>query len=298
MTPWTTDEIAALIAEDIPDGAYVNLGIGQPVKVANYIPDGREVVLHSENGILGMGPTPPDDRIDHDLINAGKQPVTLLEGGAFFHHADSFAMIRGGHIDVCVLGAYQVAANGDLANWSTGKPDDIPGVGGAMDLAAGAKKIVVMMTHTTRQGGHKLVEEISYPATARGGQQGLHGSGRAGCRRWFIPSRRHGARCDASIIARTYGCDGSRLDIEENCLFRPLKVDVEAIDAIAFGLREEGRDAVLVFQLRKDRVFGIGRFFVCKVDAGVQADIDSTGNDPGRDVWRLKAAVDPAPGPV
>jgi 3-oxoadipate CoA-transferase beta subunit len=168
MTPWTTDEIAALIAEDIPDGAYVNLGIGQPVKVANYIPDGREVVLHSENGILGMGPTPPDDRIDHDLINAGKQPVTLLEGGAFFHHADSFAMIRGGHIDVCVLGAYQVAANGDLANWSTGKPDDIPGVGGAMDLAAGAKKIVVMMTHTTRQGGHKLVEEISYPATARG----------------------------------------------------------------------------------------------------------------------------------
>lgn len=168
MTPWTTDEIAALIAADIPDGSYVNLGIGQPVKVANYIPDGQEVVLHSENGILGMGPTPSEDRIDHDLINAGKQPVTLVEGGAFFHHADSFAMIRGGHIDLCVLGAYQVAANGDIANWSTGKPDDIPGVGGAMDLAAGAKRIVVMMTHTTRQGGHKLVEQITYPATARG----------------------------------------------------------------------------------------------------------------------------------
>lgn len=167
MTPWTTDEIAALIAEDIPDGAFVNLGIGQPVKVANHIPAGREIVLHSENGILGMGPTPPEDRIDHDLINAGKQPVTMVPGGSFFHHADSFAMIRGGHIDVCVLGAYQVAANGDIANWSTGKPDDIPGVGGAMDLAAGAKKIVVMMTHNTRQGGHKLVEQITYPATAR-----------------------------------------------------------------------------------------------------------------------------------
>jgi 3-oxoadipate CoA-transferase beta subunit len=168
MTPWTSDEIAALIAQDIPDGAYVNLGIGQPVKVANYIPEGREVVLHSENGILGFGPTPPEDQIDHDLINAGKQPVSLLPGGAFFHHADSFSMIRGGHIDVCVLGAYQVAANGDVANWSTGKPDDVPGVGGAMDLAAGAKRIVVMMNHTTRQGGHKLVEQISYPATARG----------------------------------------------------------------------------------------------------------------------------------
>lgn len=168
MTPWTSDQMAALIARDIPDGAYVNLGIGQPVKVANYIPEGREVVLHSENGILGMGPTPADDAVDHDLINAGKQPVTLVPGGAFFHHADSFSMIRGGHIDVCVLGAYQVAANGDLANWSTGGEGDIPGVGGAMDLAAGAKRIVVMMTHTTRQGGHKLLDRISYPATARG----------------------------------------------------------------------------------------------------------------------------------
>lgn len=167
-TPWTTDEMAALIARDIPDGSYVNLGIGQPVKVANYIPEGREVVLHSENGILGFGPTPPADSVDHDLINAGKQPVSLLAGGSFFHHADSFAMIRGGHIDVCVLGAYQVAVNGDVANWSTGKAEDVPGVGGAMDLAAGAKRILVMMTHTTRQGGHKLVEQISYPATARG----------------------------------------------------------------------------------------------------------------------------------
>jgi len=168
IQPWTTDEIAARIAADIPDGAYVNLGIGQPVRVANHIPDGQEIVLHSENGILGMGPTPPDDQIDHDLINAGKQPVSMVPGGSFFHHADSFAMIRGGHIDVCVLGAYQVAANGDLANWSTGREGDIPGVGGAMDLAAGAKRTVAMMTHLTRQGGHKPVSEITYPATARG----------------------------------------------------------------------------------------------------------------------------------
>ncbi|MEQ9640405.1 MAG: 3-oxoacid CoA-transferase subunit B [Alphaproteobacteria bacterium] len=164
----TPDEIAARIAQDIPDGFYVNLGIGQPEKVANHVPSEREVVLHSENGILGFGPTPADADIDHDLINAGKKPVTLKDGGSFFHHADSFAMIRGGHIDLCVLGAYQVAENGDLANWSTGKTDDVPGVGGAMDLAAGAKRIFVMMTHTTKDGAPKLVDRLTYPATARG----------------------------------------------------------------------------------------------------------------------------------
>lgn len=165
---WTPDEIAARIARDIPDGSYVNLGIGQPEKVANHIPAGREIIFHTENGILGFGPTPAEQDIDYDLINAGKKPVSLLKGGCFVHHADSFAMIRGGHIDLCVLGAYQVAANGDVANWSTGAADDVPGVGGAMDLAAGAKRIVVMMTHTTKQGGHKLVDAITYPATARG----------------------------------------------------------------------------------------------------------------------------------
>lgn len=163
----STDEIAARIAQDIPDGFYVNLGIGQPEKVANHVPDDREVVLHSENGILGFGPTPAEADIDHDLINAGKKPVSLLAGGSFFHHADSFSMIRGGHLDLCVLGAYQVAANGDIANWSTGKADDVPGVGGAMDLAAGAKRIYVMMTHTTKDGTPKLVEQLGYPATAR-----------------------------------------------------------------------------------------------------------------------------------
>ncbi len=167
-TPLNADQIAALVARDIADGAYVNLGIGQPEKVANHIPDGREIIFHSENGVLGFGPAPGDNEIDHDLINAGKKPITLLEGGSFFHHADSFAMIRGGHIDLCVLGAYQVACNGDLANWSTGRPDDVPGVGGAMDLAAGAKRIVVMMTHRTKKGEPKLVQAIDYPATARG----------------------------------------------------------------------------------------------------------------------------------
>ena len=167
-TPYTRrskDDVARRIAQDIPDGAYVNLGIGMPTAVARFIPADREVVLHSENGILGMGPPPADGEADYDLINAGKQPVTLLPGGAYFHHADSFAMMRGGHLDVCVLGAFQVSTTGDLANWSTGGADAIPAVGGAMDLAIGAKKTFVMMEHSTRQGASKLVEACTYPLT-------------------------------------------------------------------------------------------------------------------------------------
>ena len=161
----TKDELAARVAQDIPEGATVNLGIGQPTLVANYLPAGLEVVLHSENGILGMGPAPAEGQEDYDLINAGKQPVTLLAGGAFFHHADSFAMMRGGHIDICVLGAYQVSAQGDLANWSTGEVGAIPAVGGAMDLAVGAKETWVMMDLLTKTGQSKVVSSCTYPLT-------------------------------------------------------------------------------------------------------------------------------------
>ena len=162
------EELARRVAQDIPDGAYVNLGIGQPTLVANHIPAGREVILHSENGILGMGPAPAAGAEDYDLINAGKQTVTLLAGGAFFHHADSFAMMRGGHLDVCVLGAFQVSATGDLANWSTGEPGAIPAVGGAMDLAVGARQTWVMMDLLTKNGESKIVAQCSYPLTAIG----------------------------------------------------------------------------------------------------------------------------------
>ena len=154
------------MAQDIHDGAYVNLGIGMPTMVANHLPPGREVILHSENGILGMGPAPAADAEDYDLINAGKQPVTLLPGGAYFHHADSFAMMRGGHLDICVLGAFQVSATGDLANWHTGEEGAIPAVGGAMDLAVGAKQTWVMMDLLTRSGESKIVSACTFPLTA------------------------------------------------------------------------------------------------------------------------------------
>jgi 3-oxoadipate CoA-transferase beta subunit len=170
--PLSTDELAAVIGRDIPAGAYVNLGIGQPTKIADYLPTGssgdQAVILHTENGMLGMGPTATGDQVDPDLTNAGKVPVTELPGAAYFHHADSFAMMRGGHLDVCVLGAYQVSQRGDLANWHTGKPDDIPAVGGAMDLAIGAKDVYVMMTLFTRKGEAKLVPECTYPLTGVG----------------------------------------------------------------------------------------------------------------------------------
>ena len=161
-------ELAKRVAQDIPEGAYVNLGIGQPTLVANFIPREREVILQSENGILGMGPAPAAEDEDFDLINAGKQPVTLLKGGAFFHHADSFAMMRGGHIDICVLGAFQVSATGDLANWSTGEEGSIPAVGGAMDLAVGAEQTWVMMDLLTKKGESKLVSVCTYPLTGVG----------------------------------------------------------------------------------------------------------------------------------
>jgi 3-oxoadipate CoA-transferase beta subunit len=165
---WTRDEMAQRVAIDIPSGSYVNLGIGIPELVAKFVPKGRTLVYHTENGLLGMGPSPAKEAADPELINAGKRNVTALPGAAYFHHADSFAMIRGGHIDLCVLGAMQVACNGDLANWSTGEPDAIPAVGGAMDLVAGVKSVYVITQHCTKTGEPKLVERCTYPLTGRG----------------------------------------------------------------------------------------------------------------------------------
>lgn len=162
------DQMAARVAKDIPEGAYVNLGIGLPTKVADYLPIDRDILLQSENGLLGMGPAPAPGEEDWELINAGKQAVTLLTGGCYFHHADSFAMMRGGHLDICVLGAFQVSVYGDLANWHTGEPGAIPAVGGAMDLAIGAKQTFVMMELLTKRGESKLVETCAYPLTGLG----------------------------------------------------------------------------------------------------------------------------------
>jgi 3-oxoadipate CoA-transferase beta subunit len=165
MNRMSRDQMAARVARDIPEGAYVNLGIGLPTLVGNHLPKERDIFLHSENGVLGMGPAPAPGEEDYDLINAGKQPVTLLRGGCYFHHADSFGMMRGGHLDFCVLGAFQVSVDGDLANWHTGEPDAIPAVGGAMDLATGAKQVFVMMEHLTKKGQSKIVERCTYPLT-------------------------------------------------------------------------------------------------------------------------------------
>ncbi|MFA5704135.1 MAG: 3-oxoacid CoA-transferase subunit B [Advenella sp.] len=168
MEKITREQMAERLAKDIPPGSYVNLGIGIPVLVANYLNPEDEVLLHSENGILGMGPTPPKGEEDFELINAGKQPVTLLTGGSFFHHVDSFAIMRGGHLDLCIMGGMQVAANGDLANWSLGRPGEPPAVGGAMDLAVGAKKVFILMEHNSKDGSPKIVEKCTLPVTGLG----------------------------------------------------------------------------------------------------------------------------------
>lgn len=163
--PLSRDEMAQTVARDIPDGSFVNLGIGQPTQVADHLSPASGVVLHTENGMLGMGPAAVGDQVDTDLTNAGKIPVTELPGASYFHHADSFAMMRGGHLDVCVLGAFQVSQHGDLANWHTGAPDAIPAVGGAMDLAIGAKDVFVMMSLFTKSGEPKVVPACTYPLT-------------------------------------------------------------------------------------------------------------------------------------
>ena len=166
--PLSPEELAEVVARDIPAGAYVNLGIGQPTLVSNYLSAEDDVTLHTENGMLGMGAEAHGDEVDPDLINAGKIPVVETEGCSYFHHADSFAMMRGGHLDCCVLGAFQVDQQGNLANWHTGKPDAIPAVGGAMDLATGAKQTFVMMTLKTKKGQSKLVKECTMPLTGVG----------------------------------------------------------------------------------------------------------------------------------
>ncbi|MFF3877001.1 3-oxoacid CoA-transferase subunit B [Streptomyces sp. NPDC001978] len=205
--PLSMDEVAAVIARDIPAGAFVNLGIGQPTKIADHLPEELGVVLHTENGMLGMGPKAEGAQIDPDLTNAGKVPVTELPGAAYFHHADSFAMMRGGHLDVCVLGAYQVSERGDLANWHTGKPGDIPAVGGAMDLAIGARDVYVMMTLFTKSGAPKLVRQCTYPLTG------------VGCvSRVYTEVATFDVRPDGVHVLETYGITlnelRSRLDVE------------------------------------------------------------------------------------
>ena len=204
--PLSRDEMARRVARDIPMGSYVNLGIGQPTRVADYLKPEQGVVLHTENGMLGMGPEARGEEIDPDLINAGKIPVTERPGAAYFHHADSFAMMRGGHLDVCVLGAFQVAANGDLANWHTGAPDAIPAVGGAMDLAIGAKQVFVMMTLYAKDGSPKLVPKCTYPLT------GVGCVSRVYTERAIFDITDDGV-CVIETFGTTYADLGSRLDI-------------------------------------------------------------------------------------
>lgn len=168
MKKLTRNEMAARLAKDIAPGSYVNIGIGMPTLVANYLDPADEILLHSENGILGMGPEASPEEADPELINAGKTPVTLLTGGSFFHHVDSFAIMRGGHLDLCIMGGMQVAANGDLANWSLGRAGEPPAVGGAMDLAVGAKKVFILMEHNAKDGTPKLVEKCTLPVTGLG----------------------------------------------------------------------------------------------------------------------------------
>lgn len=198
--PLSMDEVAALVAHDIPAGSFVNLGIGQPTKVADHLRPEQGVTLHTENGMLGMGPQATGDQIDPDLTNAGKVPVTELPGAAYFHHADSFAMMRGGHLDVCVLGAFQVATGGDLANWHTGAPDAIPAVGGAMDLAIGAKQVFVMMSLFTKSGEPKLVPRCTYPLTG------------VGCVcRIYSPDAVIDVGADGAVVRQTWGTTGGEL---------------------------------------------------------------------------------------
>ena len=167
QTGWNRAEMAQKVALDIPDGSYVNLGIGIPEMVADFVPEGREVIYQTENGLLGMGKVPEKGKGDRELVNAGKKCITAISGASYFHHADSFSMIRGGHIDICVLGAMQVSKEGDLANWSTGAKDAIPAVGGAMDLVAGVKRIFVITQHLTKHGDPKIIEECTFPLTGK-----------------------------------------------------------------------------------------------------------------------------------
>ena len=207
IKPLSRVEMAARVARDIPEGWYVNLGIGIPTAVADHVPLEREVIFHSENGVLGMGPAPPKDKIDPWLINAGKQYVTLRQGGSFCHHADSFSMIRGGHLDLCVLGAFQVAENGDIANWATSENDTAPAVGGAMDLAAGAKRLWVMMEHTTKDGTSKLGAPLLLSADGgRRGEARLYQPGGARRDRAWFRGARHRAGRDVRRVAGTHGC--------------------------------------------------------------------------------------------
>ena len=240
--PLNRDELAAVVARDIPDGSFVNLGIGQPTTVSDYLTAGSGVVLHTENGMLGMGPEAHGDEIDPDLTNAGKVPVTELPGASYFHHADSFAMMRGGHLDVCVLGAYQVSERGDLANWHTGAADAIPGVGGAMDLAIGAKDVFVMMTLFAKDGSAKLVRECSYPLTGLGCVSRVYtGHRRSSSGRTASPCSRRSASTSTTLPAgwaSTY--DGSRTDPSRSAAESVAAAPAEPV-AEVLAVRRAGR---------------------------------------------------------